>query len=79
MRAGHCHSPASVHAVKKLLASLRNGEKDAEKFWLELYGRLIYIRYLAAVYTNGYRATTKGAENITGIRRLEGEKRLIEE
>jgi PAS domain S-box-containing protein len=76
----NCHPPASVHVVERLLDSFRSGEKDVEEFWLELQGKLIYIRYMAVRDRNGdYRGTLEVTQDATHIRHLAGEKRLLTE
>ena len=76
----NCHPPASVHVVEKLLDSFRSGERDAEEFWLELQGKLVYIQYIAVRDRSGnYRGTLEVTQDATHIRQLAGEKRLLSE
>jgi DUF438 domain-containing protein len=73
-----CHPPASVNIVRQILQAFRAGEKDVAEFWLELGGRFIYIRYFAVRdEAKKYRGVMEVAQDVTGIRALEGERRLL--
>ncbi len=75
----NCHPPASVHIVQKVLDSFRNGEKDIAEFWLELNGKFLHIRYFAVRDSNGdYKGTLEVSQDVTGIRKLKGERRLLD-
>jgi DUF438 domain-containing protein len=72
-----CHPPSSVHIVNKLLDSFRAGERDSAEFWIQMKGRFIHIRYFALRDSNGtYKGCLEVSQDITEIRKLEGEKRL---
>lgn len=76
----NCHPPQSVDAVEQILASFKEGTRDSYDFWLNLQDRLIYIRYFALRDRQGsYLGTLEVTQDVTGIRRLEGEKRLLDE
>ncbi len=76
----NCHPPQSVDAVEKILASFKAGEKDAYDFWINLKGKLVYIRYFAVRDRNrNYLGTLEVTQDITEIKKLEGEKRLLDE
>lgn len=78
-RVQNCHPPKSVHTVEKLLDAFKNGGKDSADFWIKMGGRLIYIRYFAVRDGAGkYRGTLEVSQDVTGIRALEGEKRLLD-
>ena len=73
-----CHPPASVDTVKQLIADLKSGKKDSEDFWIDLKGRKLYIRYLAVRDKAGkYLGTLEVNQDITDIKTIEGEKRLL--
>ncbi|MCD6282114.1 DUF438 domain-containing protein [bacterium] len=75
----NCHPPASVHIVQRILDAFRGGEKDVAEFWIELQGKFIHIRYFAVRDSNGdYRGTLEVSQDITGIRKLKGERRLVD-
>lgn len=74
----NCHPPKSVRTVRRILEAFRNGEKDAAAFWLNLNGRLIYIRYFAVRDTDGeYQGTLEVSQDLTEIKTIEGERRLL--
>ena len=75
----NCHPPQSVEAVEKILSSFKEKKKDFVDFWINLKGRLVYIRYFAIRDENGkYLGTLEVTQDITDIRKLEGEKRLLD-
>jgi len=76
----NCHPPQSVDIVEKILASFKNGTKDSYDFWLTIQGKFIYIRYFALRdNANQYLGTIEITQDVTGIRKLEGENRLGDE
>ena len=76
----NCHPPQSVDVVEKILASFKDGTKDYYDFWLTLQGKFVYIRYFALRdSTNQYLGTLEITQDVTSIRKLEGEKRLLDE
>lgn len=75
----NCHPPESVHMVEEILAAFRNGEKDQAAFWIQSRGKIIHIRYFALRdETGNYRGTLEFSQDITEIKKLEGEKRLLD-
>jgi len=75
----NCHPPESVHMVEEILAAFRNGDKDQADFWIQSRGKFIQIRYFALRDEKGnYRGTLEFSQDITEIRKLEGEKRLLD-
>ena len=76
----NCHPPQSVDGVEKILTSFKEGKQDYTDFWLNYRGRYVYIRYLAVRNKEGeYLGTLEVSEDITKIKKLEGEKRLLDE
>jgi DUF438 domain-containing protein len=76
----NCHPPQSVEAVKKIVTSFKEGKKDRHDFWLSVKERFLYIQFFAVRDKEGcYLGTLEVAQDITEIRKLEGEKRLIDE
>lgn len=74
-----CHPPSSVHIVNKILNAFKSSEKDKAGFWLNFNGKFVYIQYFAVRGRDGkYRGTLEVTQDITRIRELEGEKRLID-
>jgi len=79
-RVQNCHPPQSVDVVEKILASFKEGKRDACDFWISLRGKLVYIRYFAVRDRQGqYLGTLEVTQDITGIKELKGEKRLLDE
>jgi DUF438 domain-containing protein len=75
----NCHPPASVHKVQQIIDAFRSGEKDAAEFWIELGGKFLHIRYFAVRDASGaYRGVVEVAQDVTGIRALEGQRRLLD-
>lgn len=75
----NCHPPDSVHIVQKILDAFRSGDKDSAEFWLEQGGRFIYIRYYAIRNEAGaYEGCLEVSQDVTGIRALSGERRLLD-
>jgi PAS domain S-box-containing protein len=75
-----CHPPRSVDKVNKVLSDLKSGRRDLAEFWIDLKGRKIYIRYFAVRDKNGkYLGTLEVGQDITDIKNIEGEKRLLDD
>ena len=74
-----CHPQKSLHKVLQILEAFKNGKKDAAEFWINLKGRQIYIRYFAVRDKDGnYLGTLEVSQDITDIKKIEGEKRLLD-
>ncbi|TKJ29716.1 histidine kinase [bacterium (candidate division B38) B3_B38] len=73
-----CHPQQSVHVVNKLLEDFKSGRRDAAAFWINLEGRLIYIRYFAVRSQKGdYLGCLEVSQDITDIKKIKGEKKLL--
>ncbi|MFA7445683.1 MAG: PAS domain-containing protein [Flavobacteriaceae bacterium] len=74
-----CHPPKSVGTVLQILDAFRKGEQNEAAFWINYKGRLIYIRYFAVRDAQKqYRGVVEMSQDITDIKQVEGEKRLLE-
>jgi PAS domain S-box-containing protein len=74
-----CHPKKSVDKVIQIIESFKNGKRDVANFWINLKGRLIYIRYFAVRDNNRkYLGTLEVSQDITDIKKIEGEKRLLD-
>lgn len=74
----NCHPPESIHVVEQVVRELKEG-KDSVDFWLEYRGRFVYIRYMAVRDEKGnYQGTLEVTQDVTEIRNLQGEKRLLD-
>ncbi|HTX69455.1 MAG TPA: PAS domain-containing protein, partial [Thermoleophilia bacterium] len=75
----NCHPPQSVHKVQQIIDAFRAGDKDTAEFWIELQGRFLHIRYFAVRDAGGdYRGVVETVQDVTGIRALEGQRRLLD-
>jgi len=76
----NCHPPQSLDVVEGILASFKEGSKDHYEFWIELQGRFVHIRYFAVRdRARNYLGTLEVTQDVTRIKTLEGEKRLVDE
>lgn len=74
-----CHPPKSVGTVLKIIESFKNGTQNEASFWINFKGRLIYIRYFAVRDANKkYKGVIEMSQDITDIKCIEGEKRLLD-
>lgn len=74
----NCHPPKSLGAVNQILDEFKSGKRGVAKFWIQLKGRLIFIRYFPVRNSDGkYLGCLEVSEDITDIKKLEGEKRLL--
>ena len=75
----NCHPPKSVDIVNRLIDEFRTGKQDSAVFWIEMDGKFILIRYFAVRDKEGtYRGTVEVTEDMTTIRGLSGERRLVD-
>ncbi len=73
-----CHPPSSVHMVQKILDDFRSGRQDRAAFWIQLHGKFIHIEYFALRNEQGgYLGTLEVTQDLTQLRKLEGERRLL--
>ena len=73
-----CHPPESVHIVEKIIEDFKAGIKKEAKFWVQMKGKFILIKYFAMHDDDGiYRGILEVSQDITEIKKLEGEKRLL--
>lgn len=73
-----CHPPKSVEKVEQILADFRAGQRERAEFWIELNGRLTFIRYFPVRDRTGvYLGCLEVTQDITEIKGIEGEKRLL--
>ncbi len=75
----NCHPPASVYKVQQIIDAFRAGEKDTAEFWIELQGTFLHIRYFVVRDDAGaYRGVVETVQDVTAIRALEGQRRLLD-
>jgi PAS domain S-box-containing protein len=74
-----CHPQKSLNVVTMILDSFKAGKKDVAEFWITLNEQLIHIRFFAVRDNNGkYVGTMEVVQDITKIRKIEGERRLLD-
>jgi DUF438 domain-containing protein len=80
-----CHPPHSVLQVQRILDDFRAGKRDSAEFWIQMKdaaggSRFIHIRFFAVRDAGGeFQGTIEVVQDVTAIRKLEGERRLLDE
>jgi DUF438 domain-containing protein len=75
-----CHPQKSLHIVNRILEEFKNGKRDVAEFWIDYRGKLVHIRYFPVRDKNGnYLGCIEVTQDITKIKKIEGEKRLLDE
>ena len=74
-----CHPQKSLHKVTEILEAFKHGKREVAEFWITLKGRQIYIRYFPVKDNTGkYLGTLEVSQDITEIKKIDGEKRLLD-
>jgi DUF438 domain-containing protein len=74
-----CHPSKSLYKVQQILDDFRAGKRNKAEFWIQLKGRFIHIRYFAVHdLASDYIGCLEVSQDVTDIRALEGEKRLLD-
>jgi uncharacterized protein len=74
-----CHPPQSLDKVNRVISDLKSGKRDSAEFWIDLKGRKVLIKYFAVRDAKSkYLGTLEVSQDITDIKKIEGEKRLLE-
>jgi DUF438 domain-containing protein len=75
----HCHPPKSVDVVERILGDFKSGRQSVAEFWIQLHGKFVHIRYFAVRDEAGaYLGTLEVTQDLTRLRALEGDRRLLE-
>ncbi|MEP0813735.1 MAG: DUF438 domain-containing protein [bacterium] len=75
----NCHPPESIHIVNRILDEFRSGSKDVAEFWIPFQNKFVHIRYFAVRDAQGkYRGSLEVVQDVTPIRALAGERRLLD-
>ena len=74
----NCHPPKSVDTVNRILSDFREGRQSVAEFWLNFTGRFVHVRYFAVREAGEYLGTLEVTQDVSKIRSLEGERRLLE-
>jgi hypothetical protein len=80
MKVQQCHPKKSVHLVDRILAEFKAGTRDVAEFWIDMGPRKIHIRYWPVKSPAGkYLGCLETVQDVTGIRALEGQRRLLDD
>ncbi|MFX1262006.1 MAG: DUF438 domain-containing protein [Promethearchaeota archaeon] len=75
----NCHPQKSYDKVQKIMDSFKDGTQDKAVFWIRLDDKFILISYYAVRDDKGeFAGTLEVSQDVTEIRSLEGEKRLLD-
>ena len=75
----NCHPHESVHIVNEIVDSFKSGKKDAESFWISFKDKFLLIQYFAVRDEQGnYKGVIEVSQDVSEIRKLKGEKRLLD-
>jgi DUF438 domain-containing protein len=75
----NCHPAKSLDTVTRIVDSFKSGKKNVAEFWINLNGRVIFIRFFAVRDAEGkYLGTVEVVQDVTDIQKLQGEKRLLD-
>jgi DUF438 domain-containing protein len=75
-----CHPPQSVNRVEIILDDFRSGKRDVAEFWIQAGDKFIHIRYFALHDKEAnYQGCIEVSQDVTHIRGLQGEKRLLDD
>ena len=76
----NCHPPQSLEVVEEILTSFKEGKRDSYEFWMNYQGKFVHIRYFAVRDDRQqYLGTLEVTQDVSDIKKLEGEKRLLGE
>ncbi len=74
-----CHPPKSVGIVNKILKAFKEGKREIADFWINIGNSLIYIQYIPVRNEKDeYLGTIEIEQDVTNIKKLEGEKRILD-
>jgi len=74
-----CHPQKSLHLVSKIVESFKSGKKSGAEFWITLNNRFVHIRFFAVRDPDEkYLGTMEVVQDLTEIKKLEGERRLLD-
>jgi len=74
----NCHPSKSVDRVLAIIDGFKKNTLDKAEFWLQLGDKTVMIRYFPVRNSKGdYLGVLEVTQDITEIRKIEGEKRLL--
>ena len=75
----NCHPPRSVETVEQILNDFRAGTQSIAEFWINFHDKFVHVRYFAVRNSDGtYLGTLELTQDLTPLRALQGERRLLE-
>jgi len=74
-----CHPKSSLDKVEKILSEMKEGKRQKARFWIQMGPKKVLIEYYALRNKGGkYIGCLEASQDITEIKSLEGEKRLLD-
>jgi PAS domain S-box-containing protein len=80
-----CHPEKSLHMVEQIVLEMKRGERDTARFWIDLAvptdtqkHKMLIEFFALRDASNKYLGCLEFVQDIDDIRRLEGEKRLLD-
>ena len=65
--------------MEDIVKNFKEKKKEKAEFWIQMDGRFIYIRYFPVYDEKGeYRGIIEVSQEISNIKILEGERRLLD-
>ena len=75
----NCHPPKSVETVDQILSDFKAGRQNVAEFWINFQDKFVHVRYFAVRAEGGrYLGTVELTQDLTPLRALQGERRLLE-
>ena len=75
----NCHPPKSVETVDQILSDFKAGRQSVAEFWIHFQEKFVHVRYFAVRAEDGrYLGTVELTQDLTPLRALQGERRLLE-
>ena len=75
----NCHPPKSVHVVNAIVQSFKDKTRASADFWIQRGGAFVLIRYFPVYDASGaYKGVIEVSQEVSKIRALEGERRLLD-
>jgi len=78
LKVQQCHPQKSVNIVNRILEDFKSGKEDSAQFWINLQGKLVHIRYFAVRRGGSYVGCLEVTQDITPIKKIKGERRLLQ-
>jgi uncharacterized protein len=80
MKVQNCHPQKSLHLVNRILADFKAGRREVAEFWIDMGPRRVHIRYWPVREAAGkYLGCVETVQDVSGIQKLKGERRLLDE